>query len=147
VNLFKKKKKYYAVYCLREVGVQTIIAIKRINPTKKSVSFRGNTFVLDITTPSYTKGTKVYYFFSISDKQQLTFSNDKEPLVNTELIDSILSQKIIEQLTKNLNNDFKMNIMTLMMGVIIGALVGYMYATYTSTQTPEVAGLLINFMR
>jgi len=143
--VFNKKKKYIAVFTILEGSIHNIIATRKVNPLNKSVRIQKKTFIIDIATPSYQKGNKVFYFFSLSTQKQLVFKNSFEPNVNIELIDAIMSQKIIEQLTANLNQDFKLNIMWLLIGGLIGGLIGYMLCQYTMTQTatPSLLGGLL----
>jgi len=128
------KKKYFAIITIRQLESHNVIGSIRIRPTTKHISFKGHTFLLDIETPSYVKGNKIYYFFSISSRQQLTFYKIDEPLINPEVIDLIMTQKIVQQLASNLDNEWKMNSMVLIVGLIIGCLIGYIVGQYLVIQ-------------
>lgn len=131
------KKRYIGVFTINESSIPSIIAIKRLKAVNQSIRFMKHTFPFDITTPSYTKGLKNYYFFSLTLKKQLTFDDTYQPNINTEVIDAILSQKIVQQLTANLNDSFKPNLMMFIIGVLIGIFGGYFYAQYTLTHPSE----------
>lgn len=133
--IFSRRKKYIAVFCIRELEVNNILGTRKINPTSKTIRFRRHTFIIDVSTPSYIKNNKVFYFLSLTTKKQLTFDDSKEVDMNTELIDSVISQNIVEQLTKNLNDNLKMNIIQILLGLCAGILIGYFYAQYTLTPT------------
>lgn len=128
------KKKYFAVFSIRQLESHNVIGTKRINPTTKKVSYKKHSFLLDIEKPSYVKGNKVYYFFSISSQQQLTFYKSDDSSINPEVIDLIMTQNIVKQLTSNLDNEFKVNMTMIIIGLIIGALSGYIVANYLLTK-------------
>jgi len=119
------KTKYYAIFTISQLELQAIIGSKRINSISKTVNFRKNTFIIDIENPTFMKRNKVFYFFSITSQHQLLFYKSKENGMNSEIIDTIISQKIIQQLTSNLDSEWKMNTSMILIGLIIGALIGY----------------------
>lgn len=124
------KRKYYAVFTVNQLELPVIIGNKRISPISKSVRFRNNTFIINIENPTYIKGNKVFYFFSLTSQLQLLFYKTKESGMNSEIIDTIISQRIIQQLTTNLDTEWKMNTSMILIGFIIGALLGYIVSQY-----------------
>lgn len=63
------------------------------------------------------------------DKTQLFFEGSTRSIISPKIIDMIMSQKIVSELTSNLGgNKFLLNFMTLIFGGIMGALIGYIVA-------------------
>lgn len=141
-----KQKKYYAVFCIKEQGIFDRIRKKRINPANKVVRFRKNAYVIDFGFPTHRRGLKQYFFidiekgqsvakhakFKIGESQVLFVNNEKEkPIMSPKLLDMIVSQKIVGQLTSNLGDSaWRMNIMNIILGLIMGGLIGYIVAGY-----------------
>ncbi|QYW08122.1 hypothetical protein 15570_00025 [Lokiarchaeota virus WyrdV1] len=139
-----KKKKYYAVFCIKEHDVFNMLAKKRIRGSNQIVRFRKGTYVVNVSFPTYVKGLNVFYFIDIKKGQQLAKNTEiniakghilfkenakDKPLMSPKFLDMLISQKIVGQLTSNLsNNALKMNIITLIVGAIIGGLIGYIIA-------------------
>jgi len=70
----------------------------------------------------------MFYFIEV-DKTQLFFENNKSSIISPKVIDMIMSQKIVSELTQNLSgNKVVMNIMTLIFGGVMGGLIGYIVA-------------------
>ena len=124
------KKKYYAIFSVRQLGSHNVIGSKRISSTTKKVSYKSRSFFVDIENPSYVKGNKVFYFFSISSQQQLCFFKSDDSSINPEVIDLIMTQNIVKQLTSNLDNEFKANMTMIIIGLVIGALSGYIVGQF-----------------
>lgn len=125
--MFNKRKKYLAVFLIKEQESYTIVGKKFFNPTINSIEFQSNTYLINTSTPTYTKGLKLFFFMDISSKNQLLFVKTKGKKVDTEIVDLIMSKKIIKQLTSELGNtDFKTIILYLIIGLTIGGLIGYL---------------------
>ncbi|GAH50916.1 unnamed protein product, partial [marine sediment metagenome] len=123
----RKKKKYIAIFMLKEQSSYTIKKRKKLNPIKKEISFRDKTYIYNIVIPSYSKGLKQFYLFDIhSTIGHLVFIKNKESLITPEIIDSICKRKTVLQLTSNLTDTaFKVNLMMIFIGLIIGGLIGW----------------------
>lgn len=120
------KKRYYAVFTIKQIKSYNIVGLKKINPFSKSVSFKKHTFVIDIENPTYLKSNKIFYFFSLTSEKQLYFEKSDTSNINTEVIDTIMSQNIVKQLTSNLNTKWKIDLTMIAIGCIIGVLLGYL---------------------
>ncbi|GAH82198.1 unnamed protein product [marine sediment metagenome] len=59
--MFNKKKKYIAIFLIKEQNSYTIVNKKFFNPTKNTIEFRNNTYIINTSTPTYTKGLKLLY--------------------------------------------------------------------------------------
>lgn len=145
-----KKKKYYAIFCIKEQDVFNILARKRIRGSNEFVRFKKGTYFVNISFPTYVEGLKVFYFIDIRKGQQLAkntvITNMKTPktttsqilfkgsakdktVISPKLLDMLISQKIVEQLTSNLSGTaMKMNIVSVILGCLIGGLIGYIIA-------------------
>lgn len=148
----KKKEKHYAIFCIKQHGVFKRISRKRVNPLDKFVRKGKNTFTFEVGFPTYRRGLKIFYFIDI-EKGQLVSKNAKiikkvkegkvidvhvlftdegrQLLMSPKTLDRLISQKIVGQLTSNLSdNAWKMSVMSIILGVIIGALAGFITAGY-----------------
>lgn len=128
---YKLKKKYFAIITVRENELQQIIGFKRIKPTDKKFSFRGKTFIIQIEYPTYLKGNKVFYFYNFLDESLLLFNDtsDKE-IINADIIDQVLTKSIVNQLTANLNQKWKVELPMLLFSAGFGGLLGFIIASY-----------------
>ena len=119
------RKKYIMVLVQEQQGIFSILKKRRFNPIKPEVSYKKKAFTVDVNTPSYSKGLNFYYFVDIK-VGQLTYYSDINSDANPEIVDMILYKKIISQLTANLSGDaYKLNIITLIIGAVMGGLLGY----------------------
>lgn len=130
LNFRKNRKKYYAFFLLKREGTYTRLRKKRFNPNRTTLSYKKGAYPLDVSKPTYERGLKLFYFIEIG-KTQLFFQNDKtSSIISPKVIDMIMSQKIVSQLTQNLSGANKLNIMTLLLGVVMGAMIGFIIAGY-----------------
>ena len=128
---FKLNRKYFAIICVRENDLQNIIGFKRIKPTDKSFSFKRKSFPIQIEFPTYIKGKKVFYFFNYLDESQLLFNDtSNKEIMNADIIDSILAKSIVNQLTANLNQKWKVELPMLIFSMVFGGLIGYIIASF-----------------
>ena len=127
----RNKNKYKAIFLIKREGSFAITGKKRFRPSKTNIRFRKGSYPIDVSIPTYIKGLKMFYFIEV-DKTQLFFSKNKnESMISPKIIDMIMSQKIVSQLTSNLGGSaLKMSILTLIFGGIMGALIGFIVAGY-----------------
>lgn len=119
------RKHYIMVLVQEQQGIFSILKKRRFNPVSPKVSYKKHAYTVDVNTPSYSIGLNFFYFVDIN-KGQLTFYQDIESESNSEIVDMILYKKIISQLTSNLSGDaYKLNIITLIIGAVMGGLLGY----------------------
>ena len=122
-------KKYIIKFLIKEYGIYTILKSKRFNPLDKEISFRDKTYIIDVNNPTFKKTLKQFYFIDIDKTEncQLIFHKDKKTsIITPEIMDLIVSKSIIKQLTSNLTDTaFKMNLMYIIFGAIIGGLIGW----------------------
>lgn len=130
MGLFKKRKKYYAVFLVNQTGSFSRVAKRRFRPTNQKVRYRKKTYIVDVSTPSYTKGLKIFYFYEIEKPEHMTFLK-KDSVLSPKIIDMILSQKIVNELTTNLSgNALRMNLITLIFGALMGGAFGFIIAGF-----------------
>ena len=151
-----KKKKYIAVFVLKEQGTFTRLGKKKFKPTNDYIRFRKRTFILDASFATYSRGLKQFFFIDLLNGQtyleheenqdkanvKLTKKQKREKekeiakllklknmKIDPEITDMLISRKVIAQLTTNLNNNaIGINIMTLIIGVVMGGFIGYTIA-------------------
>ena len=123
MNLFKKK--YIMVLVQEQQGIFSILKKKAFNPIEPKISYKKHAYTVDVNTPSYSRRLNFFYFVDIK-KGQLTFYEDINSDVNSEIVDMIIFKKIVSQLTANLSGDaYKLNIIVLVVGAIMGGLFGF----------------------
>lgn len=150
-----KKKKYIAIFVLKEQGTFTRLGKKKFKPTDNYVRFNKRTFILDTSFATYSRGLKQFFFIDLINGQtyleqdnqdvadaKLTKKQKREKekedakllklqnkTIDPEITDMLISRKVIAQLTTNLNsNAIGINIMTLIVGVVMGGFIGYTIA-------------------
>lgn len=126
----KINKKYFAIFTVNQNDVQNVVGFKRFNPTDTKISFKGRTFIPQIEFPSYIKGRKLLYFFNLKDGQLLFNKTSNESIINPQVIDTILTKSIINQLTANLNNKWKVELPLLLFAAVFGGVTGFLVAGY-----------------
>ena len=127
--MFNKKKKYIAVFLVKEQGTYSVLKLRRFKPNNKVLQFtKGNSHSLDISFPTYLKGLKLYYFIDIK-KGQLRFKDSKDK-VNPELLDMVLKQSIVRQLTATLTSNLTGQILNIIIGLCIGLPIGIIAGGY-----------------
>jgi len=151
----RKKKKYYAVFVLKEQGTFAKLKKKKFKPTKNSVRYKRRTFILDTSISTFSAGLKHFFYIDFKNGQMALKNEEtikKEKLlsikrlkeakeenpeilkldkidIDPEIADLLISRNIIGQITGNLSDTaIKMSIMTLIVGAVIGACVGYIIA-------------------
>ena len=150
-----KKKKYIAIFVLKEQGTFTRLGKKKFKPTNDSIRFKKRTFILNTSFATYSRGLKQFFFIDLLNGQTY-LEQDNQDVANTkltkkqkrekekevakllklknmkidpEITDMLISRKVIAQLTTNLNsNAIGINIMTLIIGVVMGGFIGYTIA-------------------
>jgi len=130
--MLNKKKKYFVIFVVRQQGTWTRIGRKRFSPSKEAIKFRRfGTFLVNSANPTYMRGLKLFYFVDVKGKENICFKGDKGSIVDAKTADMILTRKIVSQLTTNLSSDkLKLNVMTLILGVGMGGLIGYIIAGF-----------------
>lgn len=146
-----KTKKYIAIFVLKEQGTFTKLGQRKFIPTNNSVRFKKRTFIIDTSFATYSVGLKQLFFIDLLNGQtyldkdnkdikeaKLTKKQKEEKAkllklknmnIDPEIADMLISRKIISQLTTNLSDTaMRINIMTLIIGGVIGAMAGYMIA-------------------
>ncbi len=124
----KRKNRYLAIFLLKKQNSYSIDGKKLFNPIDKSVEYKGNTYILNTSVETLSRGITLIFYLDIDSKKQLLFTKpSKDNIVDAEIIDLVMSKKIIKQLTSELGNtDYKNIIMFLIIGCTIGGLIGYL---------------------
>ena len=114
---------------MKREGTYTRRRKKRFNPNKTVISYKKGSYPLDVSLPTYERGLKLFYFIEIG-KAQLFFKENKNAnIISPKVIDMVMSQKIVSQLTQNLSGQ-GMNYLTLILGLFMGAMLGFIIAGY-----------------
>lgn len=124
--MFNKRKKYIAIFLIKEQNTYTIVGKKFFDPTKESMEYKNNTYIFNHSIPTYSKGLKLLFFLDKDTKKQLLFVKNKNDNIDTEIIDLIMSKKIIKQLTSELGGvDFTSILLYVGVGLALGGMIGY----------------------
>lgn len=127
----KNKKKYYAWILQKEQGLHERIGKKRVRATTKQFKYKGKPFSINIELPSYSRGLKRFYFFDFNSKAQIVLGKHTANNTDADIYDMIHLKKVVSQLTANLgDNTWKINLMTLLIGVALGGGFGFIIAGY-----------------
>ena len=139
LNLFKKK--YIAVFLIKENQTYNVIHTALFLPENPTVSYKNKAHLINIAFPTYVNGLKCYYLIEFEDLQllitektndkkshlsnQKTIDNNDRSLMSLEVIDAILVKNIIRQLTADLTNvKLKRTALMLLAMLILGLGIG-----------------------
>ena len=130
--MFKKnKKKYYAWILQKQQGTYHRIGRKRINATTQMFKYKGLPFKINIQFNTFARGLKTFYFFDFNTKKQISIVDNKIPSVDADVYDMVFLKRIVKDLSSNLNNNsWKINLMTLFIGIALGGAFGFIIAGY-----------------
>lgn len=124
--MFNKRKKYLAIFLIKEQNSYTIVGKKFFNPTLDSMEYKGSTYIFNTSTSTCSKGLNQLFFIDKNTKKLLLFEKNKNPNLDTETIDLVMSKKIIKQLTSELGGiDFTSIILYVGVGLALGGMIGY----------------------
>jgi len=128
----KNRKKYIAVFLIREQNSYSVLKSKKFNPEAKTIRFKkGSSHQIDASNPTYSRGLKMFYFIDINEGQ-LTFNGEeRENEINPELLDMIIEQNIIRQITSNFGEKmFGGQIINLIVALLFGVTIGFLIAGF-----------------
>ncbi len=126
-----KKKKYIALFVIKQEGTYSRVGKKRFNPKKDSIRFKGGRYLINSAHPTYIRGLKLYYFVDIEGEANICFAKTKGVAISPQIVDMIISKKIVSQLTTNLSTGaLRMSILTLLIGVLLGGAFGYIISGF-----------------
>lgn len=130
--MFKKyKKKYYAWIFLKEQGTYNRIGKKRVKTTTKEFKFKGQPFKINLELNTFGRGLKQFFCFDFMSKKQLLIGNKNAPNVDSDVYDMLFVKRIVKDLSSNLNNNaWKINLITLFLGIALGGAFGFIIAGY-----------------
>ncbi len=119
------KKKYIVILLVKEQSTYNVLLKKKILPTSNFIRYNKKTYPINIDYPTYSKGLSLYYFIDIHKEKQLSFGKSKNSTITPDVLDMIISQNIISQLTENLGSGFTLTLYNILIGLIIGSLIGF----------------------
>jgi len=115
---------------VKQEGSFSRLKRKRFKPTSVNVRYRKGSYPIDVSIPTYTRGLKLFYFIELN-KTQLFFQKGNSNFISPKVIDLVMSQKIVSELTSNLTgNKIFMSLMTLLFGAVMGVFIGIFIAGY-----------------
>ena len=124
------KKKYYAIFLRKEQNSLSRVRKKRFLPTAKDIKYKKKQYPLNTEFPTYIRGMKLFYFIDYDTKEQYNFEN-KESTISLETIDDLVGRNIFAQITTNLEGTaFKTTIFNIVIGLVIGALTGFLISAF-----------------
>lgn len=124
------KKKYIAVFVVKQEGSYSKVGEKRFKPLDNSIRFMKKTYVIDVSIPTYINRSRLFYLIDING-QQLFFEKSEGNIISPEVVDMILSRKIITELTSNLSGDkWKMSLLLVVFSAVFGGMLGFLIAGF-----------------
>ncbi len=119
-------KKYIAVFLLNEKGSYSVSKIIRFNPLEPMINGKR----IDTDNPTFSKRLKTFFYLDSKGKQ-LSFNSIDISNMDTKIIDGILEQKVISELTKDMSgSNFRQKIFDLLTGALIGGLTSFIIAGF-----------------
>lgn len=130
--MFKKhKKKYYAWILKKEHNGYNRIGKKRVKATTEIFNYKKIPFKINTQLYTYSRGLKNFYMFDLDTKSQMLIGKVKVQNVDSDVYDMVFLKRIVKHLSSNLDkNEWKINLMTLIIGAISGGAIGFIIAGY-----------------
>jgi tyrosine-protein phosphatase YwqE len=131
-----KKNRYIAVFLIKEKRSYSIQRKRKINILTNRVSYSGKTYIVDTSEYTFREGLGFFYLIDLN-KAQLQIKDKKVKEINVKpetlddfhynprIIDEVLENGLVEQLTANLNNRIGKKIWDILTGLVMGGLVGF----------------------
>lgn len=128
----KNKKRYIAIFLMKEGNSYSVSSKKRISKDTKIINYNKETPIpINMVNCSFTKGLYLYYYISITEKRQLFFENTKGLLVGHKALSMLINDEIVSQITSNLNkSNYKMSIINMIFSALFGGLIGFIIGGY-----------------
>lgn len=125
-----KKEKCIAIFLTKKHNAYSVAKKRRFNTDAKTIRFKkGKSYKIDASQYTYNKGLKLYYFID-TDAGQLFFKASKGGKEKAEIIDMILKQSIIKQITSGLSGGFSGGIINMIMFFGLGLTIGFIIAGF-----------------
>ena len=120
------KKKYIAVFLLKEKESYSVLKIIRFNPLNPIINGKR----IDTNNPTFSKGLKTFFYLE-SKGNQLSFNSIELSNMDIKIIDDILSKKVISELTKDMSgSNLRRKIFDMITGALIGGLTSFIIAGF-----------------
>lgn len=130
INILKKKKKYIGIFVVKEQGNYNIMSKKKFNPFKSKIKYGKDLFLINVRYPTYVKGLRLFYFIDVKTGTQISFRKLTKSTYDPSYINLMLGESTIIDLVSGLGVQKTLSIMTLILGIIIGALGGFIAKGY-----------------
>lgn len=117
-----------------------LVVVKRVERTGLSneIKLNNHTYLIKVDTPTYLSQLDKIYHFDYDSGSQYSFKEMKA-LISPEDLDSIVSGKIIKELTSGVMDNQREKLMLLLAGAIMGALIaGLGLVMYYSDQIQQL---------
>lgn len=127
----KDKEKYWVIFLDKEFNMYKFKKKKRIKPNTQIVYYsKKEPYPINTKVPSYRKGLNIYFYIEIG-KGQISIQEHDGHIITKEYVDSILTGKFFEQVSKNPTGSSLTGTLTYLIGgAIIGGIIGFMIAGY-----------------
>ena len=138
INILLRRRRFLAVFVLRERETFHIVGKKYIRVNTHTVRFHGGKYPVDVSFPTYTKKSKNVYFLDVKMLKQILINSD-DPKALREILPleldgtdskfNLITPELLDAITKvSLLRALFSSIMTgksgLAMGIIVGAIAG-----------------------
>jgi len=125
-----RKEKCIAIFLTKKHNAYSVAKKRRFNADAKTIRFRkGKSYKIDASQYTYNKGLKLYYFID-TNAGQLFFEGTEGGDEKAEIIDMILKQSIIKQITSGLGGGFSGSIMNMILFFGLGLAIGFIIAGF-----------------
>lgn len=124
-----KKTKYKAWFFFKEHGTYKLKRKKRFNPLDPILKYHDKPYKPILAHPSFSNGTKSYFFFEIGNRSQITYNEVVD--TEAELNDLMYAKEVIVQAFKALGEK-KLSINWIHLALIGGMmlLAGWILGSY-----------------
>jgi len=121
-----------------------LLKTKKIDLRKDTFSFKGRTFTIKPELFIYRKKNTFYYLYEIDNPNPICNLKQLASPINTVELDNLVNIRLFRNLTGKFSSFGMENIIFVILGIVIGAFIGYMLGI--SQHTQQISKIILDFM-
>jgi len=115
-----------------------LIKVKRIDLRKDTFNYKGRTFTIKPELFIYRKKNTFYYLYEIDNPNPIYNLKQISSPINTLELDNLVSIRLFRNLVGKFGLFNMENIIFIILGIVIGAFIGYMIGISQHTQVSKL---------
>ncbi len=122
----RKKKKYIAVFVIKEQGNYEIHFRKSFTPSTDKIKIGKGLYLINIEKPTYKIGLKAYFFIDLHTGVQISFRKILKAKYSPKMLNMLLGEHVVEDLVSGMGKKpVTMNLILMLGCIALGGAFGY----------------------